>query len=107
MAKIIEVPADIHEDVDALFQTVDREADALVQELLQDRLRALRDLIDSALLASYRRGYDDGQGQSAKAAFALGFGASGEGYNGKYPFYGDFETDPKWIKMRDEELAEQ
>lgn len=60
MAKIIEVPADIHEDVDTLFQTVDREADALVQELLQDRLRALRDLIDSALLANYRRGYDQG-----------------------------------------------
>lgn len=50
-----------------------------------------------ALLRQYRDAH-------RREAFALGFGASGEGYNGEYPTE-TFERDPEWIGMRDRQLA--
>jgi hypothetical protein len=46
--------------------------------------------------------------EALKAAYLAGFNASGEGYNGEYPF-GDHVQDPEedavWCKDRDNELA--
>ena len=49
-----------------------------------------------------------------EAAYLAGFGASGEGYNGEYPFCADLappEQDAVWVKDRDnyvsKALAEQ
>lgn len=60
MSKTIEVPADIHEDVDALFAAIDPTADAMVCELLQDRIRAATKLVQKALIAKYNKGYERG-----------------------------------------------
>ena len=46
--------------------------------------------------------------EALKAAYLAGFNASGEGYNGEYPF-GDHVQDPEedaaWRKNRDNELT--
>lgn len=43
-----------------------------------------------------------------RQGFLLGFAASGEGYNGEYPFDGEgFEADPNWVEMRDRVLTPQ
>lgn len=56
-----------------------------------------------ALLTTWR----DAHGRAEREkAFALGFAASGEGYNGEYPIE-QFEHDPKWVKMRDAALQER
>lgn len=39
-----------------------------------------------------------------REAYALGFQASGEAYNGEYPSV-DFRNDPVWQKDRDRDLA--
>ncbi|MEX3315664.1 hypothetical protein [Sulfitobacter sp. PS-8MA] len=46
--------------------------------------------------------------EAVKAAYLAGFTASGEGYNGEYPFqqYGkNPENDADWVKDRDATLA--
>lgn len=59
--------------------------------------------IGLSLLATWR----DAHGRAEREkAFALGFAASGEGYNGEYPT-DQFERDPEWIKMRDAALQER
>lgn len=40
-----------------------------------------------------------------EAAYLAGFMASGEGYNGEYPFeFANIEDDADWLKMRDRDL---
>jgi hypothetical protein len=44
--------------------------------------------------------------EALKAAYLAGFNASGEGYNGEYPFHGAHpEQDAGWIKNRDNEIT--
>ncbi len=46
--------------------------------------------------------------EAASNGFAMGFGISGEGYNGEYPFGDkriDPETDEDWTKSRDRWLS--
>lgn len=47
--------------------------------------------------------------EALKKAFRAGFDASGEGYNGEYPFrdHGQSpETDKDWVAQRDKEVLE-
>ena len=46
----------------------------------------------------------EGCGASLEDAYALGFEASGEGWNGEYPT-ADFRDDPVWQSYRDKNLA--
>lgn len=51
---------------------------------------------------------DDHQAEALdqlKQAYALGFAASGEGYNAEYPFDADFESYAKWVEDRDLALS--
>jgi len=44
--------------------------------------------------------------QIAKAAYLIGFKASGEGWNGEYPFEGvDATVDAYWLERREKTLS--
>ncbi len=66
---------------------------------LQDRAEAAE-----ADLSRLRTAQDAMVGAVIKDAYALGFGASAEGWNGEYPTT-DFRADPEWQRDRDRELA--
>jgi hypothetical protein len=43
--------------------------------------------------------------RTREEGYAIGFGASAEGYNGEHPFEGVFTEDPKWQAERETQIA--